>query len=193
VNKFDLFLISPSSTTQFLGMVTNVPAADTISFDFGDPLGINQSASAAGDLQNVLVPLVFPPSPPYPVGTRQTISGAMKKVQIFSYHVTPAGVLVRSAFGNNSAGTAAQQIQNRELVTGVRDFQIKYFVSDLTTVDDPTNGNNGRDNQIKSQQIVQMQVSITITPDDADGGPQAAAPLTITEYISVKNLRYEVT
>jgi hypothetical protein len=102
-------------------------------------------------------------------------------------------VLVRKKFGNQTGKAANEQIESRELVYGVSDFQIKYYMEDGTTVDDPSNANNGRTNQIKMNSVVQVQVSITLVPSANDSQPMITTPITLKEFISTKNLRYEAS
>jgi hypothetical protein len=63
-------------------------------------------------------------------------------------------------------------------------------MEDGTTVDDPSNGNNGRTNQLKMNNVVQVQISVTLAAE-VDGMPRVSTPITIKEFISTKNLRYE--
>ncbi len=174
----DLYLIeSDSGTTQVIGMATAVAGGNTITLAKTDPLSINQSATATGENLNLLM--------------TTSGSGTIKKINLVTYGITAEGVLVRKSFGNQ--GTAASQIEQRELVYGVTDFQIKYFMEDGTTLENPSNNNNGRDNQIKMNNVVQVQISITIMPVVKDGQQNPVAPVTLKEFISTKNLRYEAS
>lgn len=179
-NAFDLYLFeSGTGVTQIIGMATSIPNTTTIQLATGDPLSINQSATGSGDAQSLFVTA--------PGG------GTIKKINLVSYSVTTAGVLVRKQYGNRTGMTATQQIESREMVYNVSDFQIRYFLEDGTTVDDPSFANEGRNNQMKMNNIVQIQVSITIAKDPNDSQPNSNTPLTIKEYISTKNLRYEAS
>lgn len=174
----DLYLIeSDSGTTQIIGMATAVSGNNAISLAKDDPLKVNQSATATGENLNLLM--------------TTTGSGTIKKINLITYGITSQGVLVRKFFGNQ--GTSADQIEERELVYGVKDFQIKYFMEDGTTVDNPSNNNNGRDNQIKMNSIVQVQISITVIPTVEPGQQNLATPITVKEFISTRNLRYEAS
>lgn len=178
-NKYDLYLLeSQSGTTQVIGMVTTKVNNSTLQFarTADDPFGVNQSATATGQAQSLLVTTAG--------------GGTIKRINMISYSVTSAGVLVRKRFGNQTGATATNQIETRELVYGVSDFQVKYFMEDGTTVDDPSSGNNGRTNQLKMNNVVQVQISITLATE-ADGMPRVQTPITIKEFISTKNLRYE--
>lgn len=175
---YDVYLFeSGSGTTQVAGMVTGFSGSDKIRLEINDPLGLNQAADGTGNNKNLLA--------------AETGGGTIKKLKIISYSVNNKGVLVRRDFGNQTGKSGSEQIAARELVFGVSDFQIKYFMNDGTIVDDPSAGNNGRTNQIKMNNVVQIQVSVTIVPVSNPNDPKVSAPLTIKEFISTKNLRYE--
>lgn len=180
--QYELYLFESSlGTTQVIGMASTA-SATAIGLSTGtanDPFGLNQSASASGDSQNLLAVTAG--------------GGTVKRINLISYSISPNGVLLRKKFGNRAGKPAAEQVETRELVYGVSDFQIKYFMEDGTNVDDPSSANNGRDNQLKMNSIVQVQVSITLAADKNDGQPQASTPITLKEFISVKNLRYEAS
>jgi prepilin-type N-terminal cleavage/methylation domain-containing protein len=182
-NLYDLYLLESATvgTTQVAGVVTNITTnSKTLQFASGtaDPLKLNQPANGSGFGQSLLVTT--------PGG------GTIKKINLVSYSITNDGVLVRKRFGNQTGKTVSEQVETRELVYGVSDFQIKYFMEDGTTIDDPSAGNNGRNNQILMNSVVQIQVSITLA-GATDGQPQVSSPLVIKEYISTKNLRYEAS
>lgn len=178
---YDLYLFESSSgTTQVMGMVTSrTNSSIYLSPGLSDPFKLNQSASASGDSQSLFV--------------TTSGGGTIKRINLISYNVTPEGVLVRRKYGNLADKAATEQIESRELVYGVSDFQIKYFMEDGTTVDDPSLGNNGRSNQIKMNSVVQVQISITLAPAANDSQPMITTPITLKEFISTKNLRYEAS
>lgn len=181
-NVYDLYLLeSASGTTQVVGTVTAKPNNTSIQFAPGsaDPLGLNQSASATGDAQSLLVTTGG--------------GGTIKRINLVSYSVTNAGVLIRRRYGNQTGKLVSEQVETRELVYGVSDFQIKYYMEDGTTVDDPSLANNGRTNQMKMNNVVQIQISITLASDANDSQPKVTTPVVIKEYISTKNLRYEAS
>lgn len=178
--RFDVYLFeSASGTTQVLGMAMSINNGNTIRLNTGDPLGLNQSATASGNNQNLLA--------------LETGGGSIKKVNVVSYSVDGNGVLIRKEYGNQTGKAFDEQIESRELVMGVSDFQIRYFMSDGTIIDDPSSGNNGRTNQIKMNNVVQIEVSITLLPDETHRKDKISAPITIKEFISAKNLRYEAS
>ena len=177
--KYDVYLFeSASGTTQVVGMVTGFTGNNKIRLAANDPLGLNQSANSTGNDRSLLA--------------TETGGGTIKKINIVSYSVNN-GVLIRKEFGNQTGKPSDEQIPTRELVFGVRDFQVKYFMNDGTVVDNPSSNNDGRTNQIKMNNVVQIQISITIIPTSATGDSPNSAPMTIKEYISTKNLRYEAS
>lgn len=180
---YDLYLFESKSggTTQTVGVLTGInSSAKKLKFAPGsaDPLGLNQSATGTGFGQSLLVTT--------PGG------GTIKKINLLSYSISGDGILVRKRFGNQAGKGVSEQIESRELVYGVSNFQIKYFMENGTTLDDPSAGNNGRDNQLLMNSIVQIQISITLAAGE-DGQPQISTPITIKEFISTKNLRYEAS
>ena len=172
----DLYLLeSDTGTTQVIGMATAIVDKKQIEFNIADPLKLNQSATGTGENANLLM---------------STTGGTVKKINLISYGVDANGTLIKKTYGNK-AGT--NQIEIRELVYGVMDFQIKYFMEDGTTVENPSNNHNGRDNQNKMNSVVQIQVTITITPNYNGDTDVPGSPVTIREFISTRNLRYEAS
>lgn len=172
----DVYLLeSDTGITQVVGMATNVTGKNQIELDSSDPLKLNQKATGSVDDINLLMP---------------SSSGTIKKINIISYGINSSGTLIRKTYGNQT-GTA--QVETRELVYGVMDFQIKYFMEDGTTLDNPSSNHNGRDNQIKMNSVVQMQVTITITPNYDGNKDVPGVPVTIREFIGTRNLRYEAS
>lgn len=173
----DVYLIEPEvGTTQIIAMVTGVSGGNKIRIATGDPLGLNQPATGSDQVINLLM--------------SSNGRGSIKKVNIISYSVTNDGVLLRRVYGNQ---TGTNQIESRELVYGVGDLQIRYFMEDGTVVDSPSSNHSGRTNQLKMNSIVQIQLSVTVLPS-ADGPDNAPpAPVIIREYVSTRNLRYEAS
>lgn len=181
-NLYDILLFeSEAGTTQLVGTVTGKNSSSQIQLANGsaDPFGFNQSATATGDARSLLVTTGG--------------GGTIKRLNFVVYSVTNDGVLIRRKFGNRTGQPANQQVETRELVFGVSDFQIKYYLEDGTTVDDPSLGNSGRTNQIKMNNVVQIQISITLAPDATDSQPKVSSPIVLKEYVSTKNLRYEAS
>jgi prepilin-type N-terminal cleavage/methylation domain-containing protein len=177
---YDVYLFeSAGGTTQVVGIVTGFSGTTKIKLETNDPLGLNQAANGSGNNKSLLA--------------TETGKGTIKKINIINYSVNNSGTLVRKEFGNQTGKVANEQIVTRELVFGVSDFQVRYFMNDGTIIDDPSAGNNGRINQIKMNSVVQIQISITIVPTSASSDPKISSPMTIKEFISTKNLRYEVS
>ncbi len=173
----DLYLLeSDSGTTQVIAMATSIVDDKKIEFAVNDPLDINQSATESGEMQSLLM--------------TTSGGGTIKKINLISYEVNSDGVLIRKRYGNQAGDN---QIESRELVYGVSDFQIRYFMEDGTTVDNPSSNHDGRDNQIKMNSVVQIQITITITPNFNGRSDVIGEPVTIREFISTRNLRYEAS
>jgi prepilin-type N-terminal cleavage/methylation domain-containing protein len=173
----DLYLLeSDSGTTQVVALATKVVNDKKIELAVGDPLGINQSATDTGEKKSLLM--------------TTSGGGTIKKINLISYEVNSDGVLIRKRYGNQTDGN---QTESRELVYGVSDFQIRYFMEDGTTVENPSGNHNGRDNQFKMNSIVQIQITITITPNFDGSRDVPGEPVVIREYISTRNLRYEAS
>lgn len=176
--KYDVYLMI-TGTSQIVGIVTENPTASSFKLGFGssiDPLGINQSAAATGNNKSLLV--------------GSNITGSLKKINFVTYGVTANGVLVRTSYGNNTGQPLASQIQTRELIYNVSDFQVKYLLDDGTTTDDPSIGNTSRANQLNMNRVIQMEVTITVMQNTSN--LEALAPITIKEVISARNLRYTI-
>jgi prepilin-type N-terminal cleavage/methylation domain-containing protein len=179
-NLYDLYLLeSGPGTSQALGVVSAIPDNTKIRFTPGDPLGFNQSATGLADAQSLLL--------------GYTAGGTAKKVNLVSYSVTNDGVLLRRRFGNQTGLGSANQIESRELVYGVSDFQVLYYMEDGTTIADPSLNNNGRTNQQRMNDVVQIQLTITMASARNDISSQVNTPIVLREYISTKNLRYEAS
>lgn len=174
--QFDLYLFE-TATTQVVGMVTAVPDKTTLQLAIGDPLGVNLAANGSGNAKSLLI------------GTG--IKGTLKKIDVVSYNVTADGTLVRKTFGNQSGLTAANQIRSSELIYNVKDFQLKYLLNNGTSVDDPSVGNDGRDNQQKMNDVIEVQVTLTVVQEDKSL-PQSKGTTIIKEVISTRNLLYTI-
>lgn len=178
-NLYDLYLIEFGGTSQVVGLVTAVPSTSSFKLGFGsaaDPLKVNQSASATGNNQSPLI--------------GAGITGTLKKINLVTYSVRADGALLRKIYGNNTGQPIDQQIQTHELIYNVQDFQVSYLMDDGTISTDPTSNNNGRDNQLRMNQVIQMEITITVMPYRI--GQEIPTPITIKEVISARNLRYTV-
>lgn len=171
---YDVYLLE-TGTTQVVGMVTAKETDGvTLRLGFGDPLGVNQSATATGEAKSLLV------------GTG--IKGTIKKISIVSYSVDN-GTLRRRAFGNFSTSTAAEQIETHELIYDVQNMQIKFLMNDGTVKEDPSSGNNGRANQLIMNGVVDVEIELKVL-EPASAQPSVNSPVTIRDIISTRNLRY---
>jgi prepilin-type N-terminal cleavage/methylation domain-containing protein len=179
-NLYDLYLLE-TDTSQMVGLVTEIPTTSSFKLGFGaaaDPLGVNQSATATGTAQSLFA------------GASKT--GALKRISLVTYSVSPEGVLLRTTYGNNTGQPKDQQIQVRELIYNVQNFQVNYLMEDGTTTSDPSAGNNGRLNQQKMNRIIQVEINMTVLQSEGSG-IQMSAPIGIKEVISARNLRYTVS
>lgn len=176
-NVNDLYLVQ-SGNTQVIAMATSVTTSTTtgplINLAPTDVLGLNQSATGSGDNANLLL--------------TSGSGGTIKKINIVSYGIDANGVLIRKTYGNQ---TGTSQIETRELVFGVSNFQIKYFMEDGRILDNPSSNHSGRTNQQAMNGVVQIQLTITIIPNEENLSGAPSAPVTIKEFISTRNLRYD--
>jgi prepilin-type N-terminal cleavage/methylation domain-containing protein len=171
---YDVYLIE-TGTTQVVGMVTAKETDGvTIRLGFGDPLGVNQSATATGEAKSLLI------------GTN--IKGTLKKINIVSYSVDN-GTLRRRSFGNFPLAAATEQIETHELIYDVQNMQIKFLMNDGTSKEDPSSGNNGRANQLNMNSVVDVEVELKIL-EPATTQPSVNSPVTMRDIISTRNLRY---
>lgn len=176
-NPYDLYLIE-TDISQVVGVVTEVPSNSSFKFGFGtvDPLDVNLSATATGSQQSLLAV--------------SNLVGTMKKIIIVTYNISPDGVLLRKTYANNTGEPKGAQIQVHELINNVQNFQVNYLMDDGTITSDPSLGNNGRLNQQRMNQVIEMEIIITILPVRTDS--RTPTPITIKEVISARNLRYSV-
>lgn len=174
---YDLYLME-TGTSQIVGLATAVPSTSSFKLGFGaaDPLGVNQSATGSGNGKSLLAGSNF--------------TGTLKKINLVTYSVAADGTLLRKIYGNNTGQPASEQIQSHQLIYNVRDFQVSYLMEDGTIKTNPTSGNNGSLNQQKMNDVIQVEISITVVPDRV--GLQVSTPITLKEVISTRNLRYTV-
>lgn len=181
-NLYDLYLFE-TGTSQTIGMITAIDkTANKLTLGFGDPLGINQSATAAGDAKS---PLVAP-------NAQTTISGTFKKINLITYSISASGALVRRIYGNQTGQPAASQIVSSELIYNVQDFQIRYLLDDGSVSDDPSLGNSGRGNQQLMNRVIEIEITLTIKQEDNNIQIKNPPPTVIKEIISTRNLRYTI-
>jgi len=118
VNVGDIFMFSNANGAA-LGMVTAVnPTANTITFDNGDPLGLNQPSAAAGTPSNLRsgMPMVYPQTVAY-------------KILMTSYYLDtskPGNPRLMQQIGNGTPMAVAD---------GINVLAISYDLSDGVTTD----------------------------------------------------------
>lgn len=201
---YDLYLIESADGKQALAMATDVPTSSSMTITKDDPLKINQPAPVAG---NIVVAGISIPNPLGAVGTNETsmltkCTGSQtthcfnysspataKKIFFVSYSVDVDGTLVRTSYGNNTGGTAADQIQKQPLAFGIQSFQLRYLMEDGTVTEDPSAGGT---NQSNLNNIVQIEVSITVKAESNENGIIQTELINLTSTFSTRNLKYDV-
>ncbi len=186
VRPYDLF-IAQADTTQVVIMATSV-SGNKIRFGNGDPLGVNQlyltsllrkcNEGETSGCANYKVPVT------------------LKKFFWVSYKVKNDGTLVRTFFGNNSLGSATQQIIEQPLVYGIKDMQFTYTLEDGTVTEDPSIGPDeiyGTLDDIPDRLNKIRLVNITLKVQSNDTEANSAAPdaMSITSSFSTRNLEYD--
>ena len=184
-NRADVYLVESSDGNQALVMATNV-MADRIEINDNDPLGLNRDKYYSADQRSILTKCN--------VGEtancfNYTPQATAKRIFITSYSVDQTGTLIRTTYGNNPAGTIAEQIQKQPLAFGVQRFQVKYLMQDGSLVDDPSQGNT---NQLKLNEVVQVEIKLTIKSETDVNGVTSTQLLNLDSTFSTRNLRYDV-
>ncbi len=184
---YDLYVVESGTGNHALAMATNILNTNsTIRIQSGDPLGLNRNTNLTPlNLRSILRPCA--------VGETADCfnylpQATVKRVFLTSYSVNSDGTLVRKTYGNNTGGTAAQQIQEVPLAYGVQSFQVKYLLSNGTFTDDPSNGNN---NQGNLNQVVQVEFSITIKPRQNRGQVTSTQLIQLNSTFSTRNIKYD--
>lgn len=111
-----------------------------------------------------------------------------KKIYLVSYSVEKDGTLLRTTYGNNTGVGADQQIVKQPIAKGVRSFKIKYLLSDGTVTTDPSVLNTQKE---RCNEIVQIEVTITVESESDQGGVIKSDPITLTSTFSTRNLKYD--
>jgi prepilin-type N-terminal cleavage/methylation domain-containing protein len=183
--KYDLYLVESADGNKALALSTFVAFNKFISLNDNDPLGLNRQTNGNKDWRSILTPCS--------IGDTTNCfnyqpQATAKKVYLMSYSVDDEGTLIRTTYGNNTGENADAQIQKQPLAYNVQSFQAKYLMQDGTSTDDPSNGNT---EQAKMNEVVQVQINITIKA--ADGGvSNTSRLLNLTSTFSTRNLRYDV-
>ncbi len=185
--KYDLFLVESGNGNHALALATDILGTDTtIRVENGDPLGLNRKTDLPSGDRSILRPCSGSSTSDCFIYSPQA---TVKRVFLTSYSVNSYGTLVRTTYGNNRGGTAADQIQEMPLAHGVQSFQVRYLMQDGTFTDNPSNGNN---NQGNMNEVIQIEVSITIKPDQNSGQVTSNQLIKLTSTFSTRNLKYDV-
>jgi len=188
---FDLYLVE-SQSSQVAVMATALPSTSAIDFAPGDPLGINQPLDGSGNN----VSLLRKCNPPTLTENCTTYGAAIKKFFWVAYKVKSDGTLVRMTFGNNTSGTATEQIQELPVAYNIENFQIKYVLEDGTATENPSAGDDGiagtPDDQPEKFNLVR-QITVTIKVQATENDEQLGKPdtITLTGTFSTRNLEYD--
>lgn len=184
---YDLYLIESGNGNHALAMATDIRDTNsTMRIGISDPLGLNRATNLPSGERSILTPCggaivdnCFNYSP----------QGTAKRVFFVSYGVSPEGTLVRRIFGNNTGAPAAEQIQEVPLANGVQSFQVRYLLQDGTFTDDPSQANT---NQGNMNEIVQLEISITIKPKQGNAKVTKSQLITLNSTFSTRNIKYDI-
>ena len=177
-NKYDLYLFV-TGTSQIVGLATAVDtSANTVTLEVGaaDPIGVNAPANGTAQTKSALI------------GTG--VTGSFRKIILTTYSVDNNGNLIRQTYGNQTGQPAAAQIDSKPLISNVKDFQIMYLLANGTFTSDPTNGNDGRTNQQQMNNVIEVEITLTVIQTD-NSQAQSSAPIQVKEVISTRNLLYK--
>lgn len=184
--SYDLYLIS-DGTRNAVALATSVPSSSSIRFQTADPLGINQIYTTnSANVRSRLVRCVD-----YSEGCMDYAGSTVTAKKFFwvSYSVLADGTLVRTTYGNNSNGNASQQIQTQPLAYNIRNFQVRYLLSDGTVTDDPSNGGAAQENL---NRVVQIEVTVSSQVSIRENGVDIEKVVELKSTFSTKNLNYDI-
>jgi prepilin-type N-terminal cleavage/methylation domain-containing protein len=199
VNTHDLF-IAETDTTQVMLMVTAKDnASNTITFAFGDPLGINQVRSGgATDKFNSLLRKCNTGETENCTSYNTTlkIGARLKKISWIKYKIDENGTLVRVLYGNNTGASAANQIQTQSLIYGVKNMQFIYVLNNGAVTDDPVKGPDGirgttDDLPSDVNLIRQVSIDLTIAAESRDARTNNKEIVSLNSTFSTRNLQYD--
>jgi len=183
--KYDLYLVESADGNKALGLATDVTLNQFVTLSKGDPLGLNQRTGGNIDARSILTPCTL-------TDTTNCFNylpqATAKRIFMMSYSVDNDGTLVRTTFGNNTGASASEQIKKQPLAYNVRNFQVKYLMQDGSVTDDPSNGNN---DQASMNEVVQVEITITIKADDGTTSIRTEY-INLTSTYSTRNLRYDI-
>ncbi len=183
--KFDLYLVESADGNKALAIATAITLNKFITLADSDPLSLNVKTNGNISSRSILTPCTL-------TDTTNCFNylpnATAKRVFLMSYGVDNDGTLVRKTYGNNTGGSANEQIEKLPIANNVQNFQVKYLMQDGTHTDDPSNGNT---EQAKMNEVVQVEIKMTIKSED--GGSRTATRLiNLTSTFSTRNLRYDV-
>ena len=187
---FDLYVVE-TLNSQIAVMATGTPSNSAIDLSPGDPLGINQSLNGTGANVSLLRKCTST--------ITQDCTDSVQSVKRFfwvAYKVKSDGTLVRQTFGNNTGGTAANQIQELPVAYNVENFQVRYVLEDGTTSDNPSAGPDnlpGTADDTPEKFNLVRQITITIKVQATENDEQLKKPIsiTLTGTFSTRNLEYD--
>jgi prepilin-type N-terminal cleavage/methylation domain-containing protein len=183
---FDLYLVESKEGKQAIVMATAVPNSQTIVLGNDDPLGLNQPVLGSANERSVLTKCILGNTSDC---MNYTSGVTAKKIYWVSFSVEADGTLIRTTYGNNTGGTKDDQIQKNPLVYGVQNFQVRYLMQDGTVSDDPSNGNT---TPLKMNEVVQVEISVTIKSDEDTDGVTNVELINVTSSFSTRNLKYDI-
>ena len=96
---------------------------------------------------------------------------------------------MRTTYGNNTGGTASEQIQKQPLAYGVQNFQVRYLMQDGTMSDDPSQGNT---TPMKMNEVVQVEITVTVKSASDQNGVITTELINVTSTFSTRNLKYAI-
>lgn len=168
VNVDDLFMFSNSNGAA-LGMVTAVnPTANTITFDNGDPLGLNQPNAAAGTLSNLRsgTPMVYP----------QTVAYKLLMTSYYLDTSKPGNPRLMQQIGNGTPMAVAD---------GINFLDISYDLSDGVTTHVQEMLSPHTPNEIRK-----VNLSIAANSQRLAHGPRKMFVSAINTAVTIRDLAY---
>lgn len=185
-NPYDLYLVESTDGKQAVVMATAIPDTNTIVLGEDDPLGLNQSVLGNSNERSILTKCLLG-------NTNNCINYdagvTAKKVYWVSFSVDVDGTLVRTTYGNNMGGTAAEQIQKQPIANGVQNFQVRYLMQDGSISDDPSEGNEF---PMKMNEVIQVEIMLTIQSANNVNGVTNMELINVTSTFSTRNLKYDI-
>lgn len=161
-NVNDILIVTGAGGST-IAVVTGKSGGNKVHFADGDVLALNK-AGASGPLTLIT-----------------TAPGAMQRVRMVTYYVTPDGILTRKEYANDPV----QAFVDEPLVYGVENFQIQYVSEDGTLSDNPGAGAPEKLSDIRQ---VRFTVNTRSTELDPNGQPYR---VNMTSTYSTRNLGYK--